>query len=136
MIGHAGKTDCAQKDRIVLRKPVDAVARHHRSGAVIGLATPVEMPPINRKAELVGNGINRANTFGHHFFADAIAGNCGNRIALHAWCSSVWFRKGDQICRLSMIWRMRDVISISFGSSSHARSSGKRGDTAEMVTAR
>ena len=84
MIRHAGKADRAEEDRIVLADLVEAAFRHHAAVFGVMLAAPVEMIACEGKAEPLAGGFQNANALGQHFVADAVAGNGGDPVLLHA----------------------------------------------------
>ena len=75
MIGHARKSHRAKEDRVVPPDLRDPVRRHHLPVFPVPLAAPGEMLPFEPDPVLRRGGIEHADAFGHHFLADAVAGD-------------------------------------------------------------
>src|SRR4029077_12557253 len=73
MIGDARVTHRSKKDCIERAQLFQPVLWHHPSGFEIGLATPVEMVPRQRKIKTARCRLQDANPFGDDFAADAVA---------------------------------------------------------------
>src|SRR5713226_879930 len=73
MIGDARVAHRAKKDGIERAQLFQPVFGHHPPGLEIGLATPVEMVPRQRKIKTARCRLQHANPFGDDFAADAVA---------------------------------------------------------------
>ncbi len=80
MVGHDGRpAHGAEVDRIhafELRLPV---GRHHLAGLrEVVAARPVDVGELQADVEAAGGRFEHAQAFGHHFLADAVAGDDGD----------------------------------------------------------
>jgi hypothetical protein len=58
---------------------LEPVVRHHRAVLQVVVAVgPVERREFQVEAEAPGGGLQHAQALGHHFLADAVAGDHGN----------------------------------------------------------
>ena len=62
------------------------VCRHHAAVLQVIVAAPVETLPFKPKVEFAGHCIEDTQSFGNHFFANAVAGDYRDPVFLH--CSS------------------------------------------------
>src|ERR1700674_4722293 len=71
-VAHRSKEDCIERAQLF-----QPVFWHHSSCLEIGLTTPVEMLPRQRKIKTARCRLEHANPFGDHFAADAVSfDNC------------------------------------------------------------
>src|SRR6266478_1781873 len=82
MIGYARITHRSKKDCIKRAQLFQPVLWHHPPCLEIGLATPVEMLPRQRKIKTARCRLEHANSFGDHFAPDAVAFNHCNFVIL------------------------------------------------------
>ena len=76
MIGHGGgPAGCAEVNRVVFFELFEAILGHHHAVFGVVVAAPVEFVEFEFDAEFAAYGFKRAQAFGHHFFADAVAGD-------------------------------------------------------------
>jgi hypothetical protein len=86
VVGHGGRPAHGTEEQRVhglqLRLPV---VRHHRAGLPVPVAAgPFDGRELERDAEASRGGFEGAQPFGHHFLADAVAGDDGDLVGL-AW---------------------------------------------------
>src|SRR5262249_52410345 len=80
VVRHSGESHRAEKDRLELSKPLEAVLGHHAPGFRVALAAPIERRPLDLEAEPPAGGVEDAHAFGHDLLADAVAGNRRNAV--------------------------------------------------------
>src|SRR5947207_837099 len=80
MIRHAGVADRTEKHGIVGPQLIEPVFRHHAAGLGVGLAAPVELAPLQRKAVAPRCRFQRVDALRHDFAPDAVAGDNGDPI--------------------------------------------------------
>jgi hypothetical protein len=83
VIGHPGKSDGAQENRIVPCDQVKAVLRHHPARLPVGFAAPVEMVPLELDAEAPPGALQYPEALRHDLLADPVAGNNGDSMSDH-----------------------------------------------------
>ena len=79
-VGHAGRADRAEVDRVVRRKLLEPVLRHHAAVLQIVIAAPRQLGERNRHVGSVRRPVNRRHPRGNHFFSDAVARNHRDRV--------------------------------------------------------
>src|SRR5262249_459287 len=84
VVGNAGPADRAQIDRVELAELIDAVLGHELAHLQKTVAAPVEMLPVEREAVLLRRRLEHPLALGHDLLADAIAGDDGDFVRLHA----------------------------------------------------
>src|SRR5258708_7376921 len=82
MIGDTRVTHRSKKDCIERTQLLQPVLWHHPPGLEIGLATPVETLPRQRKIKTARCRFEHANSFGDHFAPNAVAFNDCNFVIL------------------------------------------------------
>src|SRR4029453_965401 len=76
MVGNRGRpAGGAKVYGVVFAEPVERILRHHAAVPGIGVAAPVELVELPLNIEFAAYCLERAQTFRHHFLADAISGN-------------------------------------------------------------
>src|SRR5262249_8800048 len=83
VIRHVRVAHRAEEDRVERFELRDAVFRHHAPRFDVAFAAPIEMAPVEGKAETLAGGFQYANAFRHDFLADAIAGNHRDHVGFH-----------------------------------------------------
>ncbi len=73
----------AVEDRVVRRQRLEPVLRHHPPVLRVVVAVPVELAPFDRDRELARRGLERAQSFGDDFLADAVARHDGDAMRGH-----------------------------------------------------
>jgi len=91
VVGHAGESDRAEKDRLELPERVETILGHHPSGLRVALAAPVEGRPGEVEAEPAPGGVEDALALGHDLLADPIARNDGDRVSHAVFISAKTF---------------------------------------------
>jgi hypothetical protein len=81
MVGHTGKADGAEENRIMISQPGDTVLGHHSAGRSVRFATPGELVKPEADAEGGAYGLQNFQTFRDDFFADAVARNHCNFVS-------------------------------------------------------
>jgi hypothetical protein len=85
VVGHGGRpADGAEEDRFVAADLLLPVLGHHAAVLEVVVAAPVEVVEGQRDAETAGGGLQYAQALGHHFAADAVAGDDGDVRSRHA----------------------------------------------------
>ena len=84
MIGHVGRADGAEIDRIVVLDLLAAVVRHHAAGLAIKVRAPVERVEGEFECALaLGERLQDLEAGRNDLVADPIAGNDRDSIAPH-----------------------------------------------------
>ena len=91
VIRHARIAHRAEKNRVEGAKLREAVVGHHLSRLDVGFAAPVKMRERIIDAETPARGFEHAQSFGHDFFSNAIAGNHCNLVGFHGMMSALQF---------------------------------------------
>ena len=93
VIRHARIAHRAEKNRVEGAKLREAVVGHHLSRLDVGFAAPVKMRERIVDSEAPARGFEHAQSFGHDFFSNAVAGNHCNLVGFHRYdvCSPVLF---------------------------------------------
>src|SRR4029077_3379040 len=88
MVRHAGETDGAKENRLMMAYLLEAILGHHATCLRVQSAAPVKVLPVESETEFARGRVKDANTFGHDFFANAVTGNDGDLVALHSFLLS------------------------------------------------
>jgi hypothetical protein len=88
MIGYPGKTAGTKKNGIVFTHLLQTAIRHHLAGFAVMLTTPRKFVPLKTYVKFTADGFQYPNALGDNFVTDAIAGNSGYFIGLHAISSN------------------------------------------------
>src|SRR5690606_8651041 len=76
VVGHRVRpADGTEEDGFMAADLRGPVVGHHLAVLGVVIAAPVEVVPLKIDAEAPRRGVQHAQAFGHHFLADAIAGN-------------------------------------------------------------
>ena len=83
VVGNAGEAHRAEEDRVVMADGREAVLGHHPAVLRVIRAAPVLLVPHQGETELPRRRLEHALSLGHHFLADAVAGDHGNAMGRH-----------------------------------------------------
>ncbi len=83
MVWYPRKSDCAEKDRVVLFELFYPVLRHHAPGFGIGLTAPVEALPFETDLKASACFLQCPHALGHNLFANAIPWDSRDLVCVH-----------------------------------------------------
>jgi len=85
VIGHGGRpSHGAEEERVVLTDQLLPTRRHHRAVPGVVVAAPVEVIELQFDTEPARRRVEHAQALGHHFLADAVAGDHCDLVSRHA----------------------------------------------------
>jgi hypothetical protein len=85
VVGDVRIAGAAEQDRVLVAQCVQAVVRHHHAVRAVVVAAPVEVLELEaERGARLGEGFQHLPAGGNDFLADAVTGNGGDRIGLHA----------------------------------------------------
>ena len=86
VVGHVGRADRAEIDRVMVLDLREAVRRHHDAGRAIEVRAPVErIEGEFDPAVALGEGVQDLDAGRNDLLADPVAGNDRDPIAPHLW---------------------------------------------------
>jgi hypothetical protein len=89
VVGHVGRPDRAEVDRVVIPDLIAPIGRHHDAVPLVMAGAPAEMVEPERKAAVARRQrFEDLNAGCDDFFADAVTRNGGNFVGFHAQCPS------------------------------------------------